>query len=393
MKPFYLPLETQSTQRIKLKMSEKLEERIVKNLAEIESNGLTRRLKSPHGIDLSSNDFLSLAKDERIKRAMIEGVERLGVGATASRLLRGERDEFAKVEQKFADFKRTEKSLFFSSGYQANIGLFQTFLEENDVVFSDEFNHASIIDGLRLAKAKKVIYKHLDFESLAKLLRETPCKEQKFLVTESLFSMAGDIAPLDKYAEICAETNTNLIVDEAHAVGVFGKTGSGLIEQFGISEKVFLSLNTAGKALGVSGAFVAGKSWAIEYLINKCRSFIFSTAPPPALAEALKVSIEIIKTENERREKLLELSNYLRQLLRENGFQVSLQNSQIIPILIGESEKAVKLAEKLQAKGFDVRAIRPPTVPQNTARLRVSLNVGLSENELEKFVNCLKMNL
>ena len=389
VKPFYLPLETQRTQRIKLKMSEKLEERIVKNLAEIESNGLTRRLKSPHGIDLSSNDFLSLAKDERIKRAMIEGVERLGVGATASRLLRGERDEFAKVEQKFADFKRAQKSLYFSSGYQANIGLFQTFLEENDVVFSDEFNHASIIDGLRLAKAKKVIFKHLDFDNLAKLLCETPSNSQKFLVTESLFSMDGDIAPLDKYAEICAETNTNLIVDEAHAVGVFGKTGSGLIEQFGISEKVFLSLNTAGKALGVSGAFVAGKSWAIEYLINKCRSFIFSTAPPPALAEALKVSIEIIKTENERREKLLELSNYLRQLLRENGFQVSLQNSQIIPILIGESEKAVKLAEKLQAKGFDVRAIRPPTVPQNTARLRVSLNVNLDEKTLNEFVNSL----
>ena len=233
----------------------------------------------------------------------------------------------------------------------------------------------------------------MDVSEIEKLLRETKCEGQKFLVTESLFSMDGDIAPLDKYAEICRETNTNLIVDEAHAVGIYGEKGSGLIEQFGVGKDVFLSINTAGKALGVSGAFVAGSVWAIEYLINKCRSFIFSTAPVPAVADALEVAIEIVEKEKSRRENLLYLSRKLRYLLNENEIKVPLDNSQIIPILIGDSEKAVKIAENLQIKGFDVRAIRPPTVAEGTSRLRVSLNAGLTEEILKDFINELKSEL
>ena len=366
-----------------------LQTRTLEKLAEIEAKGLKRNLLNPQGIDFSSNDFLCLANDERLKKALIDGVKTEGVGSTGSRLLRGEREAFAKIEKRFASWKKTENSLYFSSGYQANIGLLQTFLEETDVVFSDEFNHASIIDGLRLAKAKRLIYPHLDFEKLAKILRETQSVGQKFLVTESLFSMDGDVAPLNKYAEICAETKTNLIVDEAHAVGIYGETGSGLIEEFGVSEKVFLSINTAGKALGVSGAFVAGDDWAIEYLINKCRSFIFSTAPIPALANALETSIEIIKSESGRRKRLSDLSKYFRKLLKENSFSVDENSTQIVPIVIGDSEKAVEIAQKMQNEGFDVRAIRPPTVPLNTSRLRVSLNVGLTENILDDFVNLL----
>lgn len=363
-----------------------IENRIERYLAEIEAKNLTRKLVSPHGIDLSSNDFLGLARDARLKKAFIEGVETLGAGSTGSRLLRGEREIFAAAENAFAVWKKAEKSLYFSSGYQANVGLFQTFCEESDAVFSDELNHASIIDGLRLAKAKKVIFPHRDFDKISRLLRETAARGEKFLVTESLFSMDGTIAPLDKYAEICAETKTNLIVDEAHAVGVFGKTGSGLIEHFGIGENVFLSLNTAGKALGVSGAFAAGKRLTIEFLIQKCRAFIFSTAPPPSSVFALKKSIEIIQSEPARREKLLKLSGFLRKLLKEKGFAVSLENSQIIPILIGESGKAVEIAEKLQREGFDVRAIRPPTVAEGKSRLRVSLNTNLTEEILREFV-------
>lgn len=370
-------------------VTEKLEDRIFKRLADIDAEGLTRRLKSPRGIDLSSNDFLGLASDERIKEALTEAVARLGVGSTASRLLRGEREEFAAVEREFAEFKRTEKSLYFSSGYQSNIGILQTFVEKNDIVFSDALNHASIIDGLRLAGAQKTVFNHLDFESLAEKLRQTTVKGQKFLVTESLFSMDGTLAPLDKYADLCAETGTNLIIDEAHAVGIYGTRGSGLIEHFGVEEEVFMSLNTAGKALGVGGAFVAGKAWAIEYLIQKCRSFIFSTAPPPALCSALSRALEIIRLEPERRVKLLELSKSLRELLAANGFRVSSVNSQIIPVLIGESEKAVRLSESLQSEGFDVRDIRPPTVPRGTARLRLSLNVNLTEEILREFVKVL----
>lgn len=371
-------------------MNTKLGERIAQNLARIRAENLTRTLSSPRGIDFSSNDYLGLAADERLKAAMINGVAREGVGSTGSRLLRGERDCFAAVENQFAAWKKTARALYFNSGYQANIGVLGAFLEDGDVVFSDQFNHASIIDGLRLSKARRVIFKHCDAEEIEKLIRETETNGEKFLVTESLFSMDGTIAPLKKYAEICRDANANLIVDEAHAVGVFGASGSGLIEQFGVDADVFLSINPAGKALGAAGAFVAGDRSAIEYLINKARSFIFSTAAPPAIADALQTSIEIARADFERREKLLNLSLFFRHLLNENGIAVVVEKSHVVSIVVGESGRAVRIAEHLQRKNFDVRAVRPPTVPENTARLRVSLNVNLSETVLRDFVKELR---
>lgn len=370
-----------------------LENRIKNQLNKIAEQGLKRTLVSPKGIDLSSNDYLGLAKDERIKHALIEGIKREGVGSTGSRLLRGERDCFREVEKQFAAWKGTENSLYFATGYQANIGLMQTFLESEDVVFSDELNHASLIDGIGLSKCKKVIFSHFDTKNLEKLINETDCKGQKFLVTESLFSMDGDIAPLKKYAEICRKTNTNLIVDEAHSVGLYGKRGSGLIEEFGIEKDIFLSINTTGKALGVSGAFVAGSDLAIEYLINKCRSFIFSTAPIPAIADALKVSIKIVEREAARREKLHKLIQTFCNLLLDYGFEAPADETQIVPIIIGDSEKAVKIAEKMQSQGFDVRAIRPPTVAVGTSRLRVTLNLSLTEDILKDFAEKLRKEI
>ncbi len=370
-----------------------MEERLENQLAQIEARGLKRELASPKGIDLSSNDYLGLAKDERLKNAFIEGVKREGVGSTASRLLRGERDCFREVEQRFAGWKGTENSLYFATGYQANLGLLQTFLEKEDVVFSDELNHASLIDGIRLSNCRKIIFKHLDLGQLEKLLNKIVCQGQKFLVTESLFSMDGDVAPLDKYAELCRKTNTNLIVDEAHAIGLYGNSGSGLIEEFDVGNDIFLSINTAGKALGVSGAFVAGSDLAIEYLINKCRSFIFSTAPTPALANTLKVSFKIVKREKERREKLRNLCRFFCDLLVDRDLVPSKYETQIVPIIIGDSEKAVTIAEKMQGEGFDVRAIRPPTVAEGTSRLRVSLNVNLTEEILVKFIEKLRREI
>lgn len=364
-------------------------DRIKSQLAELDEKGLRRSLSSPNGLDFSSNDFLCLANDERLINSAIAGLHLVGVGSTGSRLLRGERIVFAKVEQQFAEWKVAEKSLYFSSGYQANVGLISTITKIGDVIFSDELNHASLIDGIRLSNANKVVYPHLDFEKLGQLLRETDCKGQKFLITESLFSMDGDVAPLDKYAEICAETNTVLIVDEAHAVGIYGKKGSGLIEHFGLNHDSIISINTAGKALGVSGAFVAGSADLTEFLINRCRSFIYSTAPLPICAVTLSNSIEVIQNEPDRRKSLLELSEYFHQLLKDNGFAVPNETTQIIPILIGDSKKAVDLAHKMQLAGFDIRAIRPPTVPHGTSRLRVSLNIGLTKKNLEDFIQLL----
>jgi 8-amino-7-oxononanoate synthase len=281
------------------------------------------------------------------------------------------------VEEKFARFKGTERSLYFSSGYLANLAVLTTFPEAGDVIFSDERNHASLIDGARLSRARRVVFPHNHAAALERLLREVTGPGQKFVVVESLFSMDGDQAPLAEYAALCRSAGAELIVDEAHAVGVYGECGRGL------AGEVFVSINTAGKALGVSGAFVAGPADAIEYLIQRARPFIFSTAPPPAIAAALEASLEVIADEPERRLRLLERGRYLRERMGLSG------DSPIIPIVIGENERAVAVARELQAAGFDVRAIRPPTVPVGTARLRVTVNQGLSEEMLDGFVAAL----
>jgi 8-amino-7-oxononanoate synthase len=368
----------------------KLKQRVYQELSELEKFGLRRRLNPPTGIDLSSNDYLALSSHPLIKEQMAQAVLKSGCGATASRLLRGERSEFAQVEKSFASFKGTKSALYFNSGYTANIGVMTSFPKAEDIVFSDQFNHASLIDGLRLSPAKKIIFPHCNIKALKELIEKETCEGQKFLVTESLFSMDGDHAPLKEYAELCEKTNTALIVDEAHAVGVYGTYGTGLIEEIGVGKSVFLSINPCGKALGLSGAFVAGEDWAIDYLIQSARSFIFSTAPPPSLASALETSLSIISKEPQRRKELLDLSIYLRELLTFNEIPIPAGNSQIIPIVLGTNEVASRVALELQQRGFDVRAIRPPTVPIGTSRLRVSINITLDKSILKKFVNSLK---
>lgn len=360
--------------------SNALADRLHKRLAEIEARGLARSLCPPSGIDLCSNDYLGLAHHPRLKQAMAEAVLREGCGSTGSRLLRGERACFAQVERSFARFKGVEQSLYFSSGYLANLAVLTSFPEPGDVIFSDDRNHASLIDGIRLSRARRVVFPHNDVDALARLLREEPTPAQKFVVVESLFSMDGDEAPLAEYAALCRTHDAALIVDEAHAVGIYGERGSGLIEARRVADGVFVSINTAGKALGVSGAFVAGASGAMECLVQQARPFIFSTAPPPALAAALEASLAVIADEPERRERLLSRARYLRARLGRTGA------SQIISIVIGENQRAVALARELQHAGFDVRAIRPPSVPPGTARLRVSVNEGLAEPVLDGFV-------
>jgi len=368
---------------------EALRQRVLARLVEWEAAGLKRSLRPPSGIDLSSNDYLGLATHPRLVRRFVEALRIYGCGATASRLLRGHREIFTDVERRFAAFKGTEAALYFASGYAANLGVLTTFLESGDVVFSDERNHASLIDGMRLTRARRVVFPHRDVAALARLLRSEQGPGQKFLVTESLFSMDGDRAPLREYAALCRETQTALIVDEAHAVGIYGERGSGLIEEMGVADAVFLSINTAGKALGVCGAFVAGPAWAVEYLIQRARPFVFSTAPPPALMAALDEAITLIIEEPERRARVRANARRLREQLVARGIVVPLEDSPIIPVILGESERAVAVAAALQEEGFDVRAIRPPTVPAGTARLRVSVNVQVDETIAARFASAL----
>ena len=366
-----------------------IEQRVRRRLADIDAAGLTRRLRPPSGIDLSSNDYLGLADHPAIKARLAEAVWTQGCGSTGSRLLRGHRDSFEAVERRFAAFKGTEAALYFGSGYAANVGVLSTFLEEGDVVFSDELNHASLIDGIRLGRARKVVFPHRDVKALERVIKAEREARQRFLVTESLFSMDGDVAPLSEYGALCRDTGTALMVDEAHAVGIYGERGSGLIERAGCDDSVFLSVNTAGKALGVAGAFVTGSEWAIEYLVQRARSFVFSTAPPPALAEAVDAALTMIGAEPERRQRLKQLSARLRVLLAESGLDVPPGESQIVPVILGDNDRAVVVALALEKEGFDVRAIRPPSVPEGTARLRVSVNVKVSDAALKHFVTAL----
>jgi 8-amino-7-oxononanoate synthase len=361
-------------------MPDSLAARLGERLAGIDAEGLRRTLRPPSGIDLCSNDYLGLADHPRLKQRMADAVIAEGVGSTGSRLLRGERSSFARVEEKFARFKGAERSLYFSSGYLANLAVLTTFPEALDVIFADERNHASLIDGARLSRARRVVFPHNDVAALRRMLSEDAGAGQKFVVVESLFSMDGDEAPLAEYAALCQAAGAALIVDEAHAVGIYGERGNGLASGSG----VFVSINTAGKAMGVSGAFVAGSADAIEYLIQRARPFIFSTAPPPATAAALEASLELIASEPERRERLRARARYLRRRLGLEG------DSPIVPVIIGDNQHAVAVSRELQAAGFDVRAIRPPTVPLGTARLRVAVNQGLSEEILDRFITALE---
>ncbi len=374
---------------------ESLESRIAGRLSELEAAGLMRALKPPSGIDFCSNDYLGLASDPRIRDRMAAAIQSEGCGSTGSRLIRGEREAFSRIERRFAAFKGTEAALYFSSGYAANVGVLSALLEPGDVVFSDALNHASLIDGMRLGRADRVVFPHGDARGLRERIEASPETGQRFIVTESIFSMDGDAAPLKQYAELCRTSGAALIVDEAHAVGLYGARGTGLIEAADVSGEVFLSINPAGKALGVSGAFVAGSGMTIQYLIQRARSFFFSTAPPPAIAAGLDAALDVVEMEPERRSRVLQLGRRLRRLLAEAGLDVSAGDSPIIPVILGDNGLAMRVTEAMQALGFDVRAIRPPTVPVGTARLRISVHADLDEAmvdrfalSLEKAVNC-----
>jgi 8-amino-7-oxononanoate synthase len=365
-----------------------LEGRVRTRLADLEAAGLRRTLRPPTGIDLSSNDYLNLARHPALVARLAQAVVREGCGSTGSRLLRGERECFEAVERRFAGFKRTERALYFGSGYLANIAVLSTLPEEGDVIFSDERNHASLIDGSRLSRARTVVFPHNDVDALSRLFETTQTSAARFVVVESLFSMDGDFAPLTDYATVCRAFGATLIVDEAHAVGIYGADGSGLLETIDEPEAC-LSINTAGKALGVAGAFVAGPAWAIEYLVQRARPFIFTTALPPALADALDASLTLVAAEPERRFRLQSLAAHVRARISASGIAMAEGTSQIVPIVIGSNETAVAVGAALQHAGFDVRAVRPPSVPPGTARLRVSINVGVAEAELDAFVDAL----
>jgi 8-amino-7-oxononanoate synthase len=360
-------------------------------LDELRARSQVRHLETVPGVDFSSNDYLGLATDPRLAQA-VQSALAAGVpaGSTGSRLLSGHFSAWDELEEEFARFAGTEAALFFNSGYAANTGLFSCLLTPDEIVFSDSANHASIIDGIRLSGARKIIFPHLDLNVLeAELRRESSSRAQKLIVVESVFSMDGDRAPICDLLALAERYSAELIVDEAHATGVFGPHGGGLVAEAHATERVLAVVHTCGKGLGSAGAFVAGSKTLKEYLINRARPFIFSTALPPYIAAQVQAAIEIACGADSERTRLHFMFADFRKQLTEAGFDTGKSHSQIVPVIAGENETALSWAAYLREHGFAVRAIRPPTVPPGTARLRLSLTVKHTPATLHSLIESL----
>jgi len=352
-------------------------------LDELRRAGLLRELRLPNGIDLVSNDYLGLAAHPHLTQAMRVALGELPAGSAGSRLLRGHHEIFERIEARLAAFSGTESALLFGSGYAANIGLLQALVSPDDLILSDERNHASLIDGIRLTKAATRVFGHQDLGALEEALR-APHRGRAIVVTESVFSMDGDCTPLEELCTVAERGGAAVIVDEAHATGLYGGRGSGRVEELGIRDRVLATIHTGGKALGSGGAWVAGSRALRDVLVNRARSFIFSTAPLPVVGAALEAGLQLTEREPGRRADVHRKSLLVRRALAEAGVNAAGQ-SPIVPILAGSNDAALALQAGLSAAGFDVRAIRPPSVAPGTARLRVTVRYPVPDEDLLRF--------
>ena len=364
----------------------RIAERMARSLDELREQSQLRSLEILEGINLSSNDYLGLARDSRLKQAVMEAVERAErVGSTGSRLLSGNAREWEELESEFADFAGTDAALYFGSGYAANVGLLGAILKPHDVVFSDELNHASIIDGIRLSAARRVIYSHADLQHLERALRDHQSSSgAKLIVTESVFSMEGDVAPLDGLLRLAKDYGAELVVDEAHATGVLGPQGRGVAAELGRQLEALAVVHTCGKALASAGAFVCCGKTLKTFLVNRARTFIFSTAIPPYLAGQIHAALGLAIKADDRRAHLREIASVLREKLSAAGLSCGASSTQIVPVILGANEAALHVAAELRANDFAVKAIRPPTVPVGTARVRLSLTNEISLEDVRR---------
>ncbi|MDM5156310.1 8-amino-7-oxononanoate synthase [Bacillus sp. DX1.1] len=335
-------------------------------------------------LNLASNNYLGLAGDERLKEAAIEATQQYGVGATASRLVVGNYPLYEEAEQCLCEWKETEKAMIVSSGYTANLGAISSLVNRHDIVFSDKLNHASIVDGIVLSGAEHKRYRHNDLEHLEKLLQIAPVAKRKLIVTDTVFSMDGDTAHLKDLVMLKEKYGAFLMVDEAHAGGIYGKYGAGLahIEQ-GLSEQIDIHMGTFSKALGCYGAYLAGNEICIDYMKNVMRSFIFTTALPPSTLGAIKCAIEIVREDEQRRQRLLENGTYFRNALQKAGFNIGDSTTHIVPVIVASNEAVIHFSEKLQEAGIAAIAIRPPTVPYDSSRIRFAVTAQHTKADLQ----------
>ena len=387
-------------------MNQKLEKELQKELEELENNDLTRTvddlrfISSTKAIDknnkeylvFGTNNYLGLTHHPQLIKASMEANE-YGTGSTGSRLTTGASFEARELENNISEFKNVESTLIFNTGYMTNLGVIYALTKENDVIFSDQLNHASIIDGTRISKAKVRVYKHKDTKDLENLILdeiESNNDGNLFIVSDGVFSMDGDIAPLPELVEIANKYSCTLIIDEAHATGVIGKTGKGTVEYYkdktgiDLTESVDLQIGTLSKALASEGGFVCGKQVYIDYLINKSRPFIFSTALSPATIASANAALNLLKENSEEYlNNLNENTRLMRKLLCDAGLNIVDGETPIIPIIIGPADLANRFSKKLEKEGILVSSIRPPSVPKDMSRLRLTVIATHTKEEIE----------
>ncbi|MBO9110982.1 MULTISPECIES: 8-amino-7-oxononanoate synthase [Agrobacterium] len=362
-------------------------------LAGLHRKSRLRALAPRQGIDFTSNDYLGLADAPRLKAAITDAIERgVPVGAGGSRLLRGNHPEHEALETEAAVFFGAERAIYFGSGFAANVALFSALPLRDDLVLYDALIHASVHDGIAAGKAKAVAVPHNQVEAFEREInrwRQAGGKGRPWIAVESLYSMDGDRAPVVALADLAGRHGGFLVVDEAHATGVFGPGGRGLAAELEGRGNV-VALHTCGKALGLSGALISLPAVLADYLTNRARGFIYSTAPSPLMAAAVREALRIVADEPWRRIRLEELINLASEQLRSR-LGVTPGGSQILPVMIGDNARALKIATRMRDGGFDVRAIRPPTVPEGTARLRISITLNVEESQIADMVGLLAL--
>lgn len=384
-----------------------IEDEFKKALATLEATNRLRRCKTITGsnrpeivlagqsvIDFCSNDYLGLSRHPRLVEATIAATMQYGTGTGGARLIGGTTILHAQLEEAVAAFKQVPRALVFNSGYQANVGVLSALVSRGDTIFADRLNHASLVDGALLSRCKLVRYPHLDMAVLAERLAQAPGTGQRFIVTDTVFSMDGDLAPLADLFALAEQYNAWLILDEAHATGVFGEHHqSGLWETTGIGHHPnVIQIGTFSKALGSFGAYVAASKTVIETLIQSSRSFIYSTSLPPGVIAANLAAVDLVMTDPSHTRQLWDNVRVFQQYCQEKQIPLTSQ-SPIMPIILGDSQRALAVAEQLLAAGFYVQAIRPPTVPEGTARLRITLCANHTRQQLEQLANCLHPHL
>lgn len=340
-------------------------------------------------LSFCSNNYLGLANHPKIKQAAIEAIHQYGWGAGASRLVSGNMRLHQELEKKIAEFKGTEAALLFPTGYMANLGALCTFVSRGDIVIGDKLNHASIIDGCRQSGADFRVYPHKNITQLASLLQRSSGYRRRLVVTDSVFSMDGDTAPLPEITDIARKYDAIVMVDDAHATGVFGKQGRGLTEHYGLEGKIDIVMGSFSKAIGSIGGFIAGNKHLIDFLKNKARPFIYTTALPPAVCAASLAGLTLIQEDPSLIDRLWKNITYLKSQLLE-FLNTTSAESPIIPLIAGSAEDAVRLSIKLFENGILIPAIRPPTVPPGTSRLRISLMATHTKDDIDRLMDILK---